>query len=268
MKYLFDHDLHTHSYISLCSGDSSQTSERILGYAENNKLKTLCLTNHFWDENVCGGDIDFYKKQNFAHVADAKPLPEKDGVKFLFGCETDMNKHLRIGISQNSFEKFDFVIIPTTHFQLSGFTIPDTVKTPKDKAECWIERFNAVLDMDLPFRKIGIAHLTCRLMDSCVENYLEILTLLQDSDLNYLFEKAAKNGVGIELNARDMKFLESEAEIVLRPYKIAKSKGCKFYLGSDAHHPHELISAKPYFERCIDKLNLTEDDKFTIGCKN
>lgn len=45
---------------------------------------------------------------------------------------------------------------------------------------------------------------------------------------------------------------------------MAKNVGCKFYCGSDAHHPRELEGAKKIFERAVDYLNLTEDDKFVV----
>ena len=80
-----------------------------------------------------------------------------------------------------------------------------------------------------------------------------------------IFIKAAKLGVGIELNLNDMSFDEKEADVVLRPYKIAKQCGCKFYCGSDAHHPDTLEKAKAIFERAVDLLALTEENKFIIG---
>ena len=93
MKYVIDNDLHIHSKISLCSNDPQQTNERILNYAIGNGLKTICLTDHFWDEKVkCADLIDFYVKQNYEHVKAGKPLPQTDGVKFLFGCETELTK--------------------------------------------------------------------------------------------------------------------------------------------------------------------------------
>ncbi len=80
-----------------------------------------------------------------------------------------------------------------------------------------------------------------------------------------VFAKAAKVGVGIELNIGDMKFQDSEADTVLRMFRVAKAYGCKFYCGSDAHHPKSLDRAKEIFERAIDLLELSEDDKFYIG---
>ena len=61
-----------------------------------------------------------------------------------------------------------------------------------------------------------------------------------------------------------LSFSCEEAETVLRMFKIAKECGCKFYMGSDAHHPKGLKEAKGIFERAIDMLGLTEDDKFII----
>ena len=58
---------------------------------------------------------------------------------------------------------------------------------------------------------------------------------------------------------------EEEKDALLRPFFIAKECGCKFYLGSDAHHPDGLDGAKAIFERAVDLLELTEEDKFVIG---
>lgn len=118
--------------------------------------------------------------------------------------------------------------------------------------------------MELPFKKIGIAHLACSLIAPNREDYLKVLNLLPTEKLEQLFKKCAELGVGIELNADDMNFADDEAETVLRMFRIAKQQGCKFYMGSDAHHPNELDNAKRLFERAIDMLELTEDDKFHI----
>lgn len=264
MKYIVDNDLHIHSKRSLCSNDPEQTNERILRYAEENGFKTICLTDHFWDETVDGAS-DWYAEQNLAHISAAKPLPQSDNVRFLFGCETELNRFLTLGISKERFDLFDFVIIPTTHFHMKGYTLSqDEARSVQSRAAAWIKRLDAVLHMDLPFYKIGLAHLTCDLIAPTREEYIEVLRLLPTGEMERLFEKAAKVGVGIELNADDMKFNDEEADIVLRPYRIAKEYGCKFYLGSDAHHPKNLDTAKTVFERAVDILALTEEDKFLI----
>lgn len=264
MKYIIDNDLHIHSCISSCSNDPEQTNERILRYAEENGLKTICLTDHFWDDTVVGAS-DWYRPQNYEHIAAAKPLPQTDNVQFLFGCETELNKNLTLGISKEKLDLFDFVIIPTTHFHMKDYTLSkEEAENAQSKANAWVNRLDAVLEMDLPFHKIGIAHLTCGLIASTRDEYIEVLQLIPKEEMERLFNKAAQLGIGIELNSSDMKFADVEADVVLRPYRIAKQCGCKFYCGSDAHHPNALDRAKTIFERAINYLELTEEDKFII----
>ena len=264
MEFIVDHDLHIHSKLSLCSSDPEQNNERILQYAKENNLKTICLTDHFWDYPNVECEQDWYRKQNFEHISKAKPLPQADGIKFLFGCETEMNREMEIGLTKERFDDFDFVIIPTTHFHMD-FVMPAEISTPEQRAQYWLKRLNILLDMDLPFYKIGIAHLTCGLIDKTRKRFLDTINSLGTTDLKNVFEKAAKKGVGIELNGDDMKFTDEEAATVLRPYKIAKDVGCKFYCGSDSHHPKDFVNIKSIFERAIKLLELTEDDKWHIG---
>ena len=264
MKYIVDNDLHIHSSISACSNDPEQTNERILRYAEENGLQTICLTDHFWDDTVEGAS-NWYRPQNYEHIVAAKPLPQSENIRFLFGCETELDRFLTLGISKETFDKFDFVIIPTTHFHMKSFTLSDEESADaQSRASAWVKRLDAVLDMDLPFHKIGIAHLTCGLIAPTREEYKEVLKLIPKEEMERLFKKAAQLGVGIELNSDDMEFTDEEADAVLRPYRIAKQCGCKFYCGSDAHHPNALDRAKVIFERAIDLLDLTEEDKFKL----
>ncbi|MBQ7821427.1 MAG: PHP domain-containing protein [Clostridia bacterium] len=266
MKYIIDNDLHIHSKISSRSNDPEQTNERILRYAEENGLRTICLTDHFWDDSVVGAS-NWYKPQNYEHIAAAKPLPQAVNVQFLFGCETELDKNLTLGISKKNIDLFDFVIIPTTHLHMMGFTLTPEEDSVEKRAELWVKRFEAVLNMQLPFHKIGIAHLsTAGIEIKSRENQLKILNMLKTEDMERLFTKAANLGCGIELNSFDMDFADEETDSILRMYRIAKECGCKFYCGSDAHHPDELDRAKAIFERAIDLLELTEEDKFKIAC--
>lgn len=260
MRYIFDHDLHIHSQLSLCSGDPEQTPENILRYALDNGLDTVCLTDHYWDENVPGAS-EWYGIQDFGHIAQALPLPQADGVRFLFGCETDLRADLTLGVSPALYDRFDFIIIPTTHLHMNGFTCRGD-EDAAERAKLWISRLDAVLNMDLPFYKVGIAHLTCELMNR--ENPLETLKMLTEDDYAPLFRKAAKLGVGIELNFSADGLTEETEEPILRPYRAAKAEGCKFYFGSDAHHPRELAKEKKNAEKIIDLLGLEESDKFRL----
>jgi len=265
MKYILDNDLHIHSYLSKCSNDPEQTTKRILQYAKDNGLKTVCLTDHYWDRAVDGAS-EWYITQDFEYINSSKPLPKAEGIRFLFGCEAELSKDLKISIPKERFNDFDFVIISTTHFQLLGVTVTEEeTETLEKRAETWVKRLDSVLNMDLPFHKIGIPHLTCRLIKKGDrEGYLKVIDMIPEDELYRLFKKAAQLGVGIELNYGDMKFSDEEADTVLRPYRIAKECGCKFYLGCDAHHPESLLKAKEFFKRAIDLLELEESDKFII----
>ena len=266
MKFQIDHDYHIHSKLSSCSRDPEQTGDRMLDYARKNGLSRICVTNHYWDSAVEGAS-GWYKPQNFEHISKDCPLPKADGIEFLFGCECEMDKFMTLGMPVQRFDDFDFVIIPTTHLHMTGFTITaEDAESKHRTAELWVERLEALLNMPLPFHKIGIAHLACGLINKkSRQDFLETLKLIPSEDMEHLFKKAAKLGCGIELNQSDMSFSEEEADIVLRPFRIAKECGCKFYLGSDAHHPKDFENAKEIFERAVTLLDLSEDDKFHIG---
>jgi len=265
MKYVFDHDFHIHSELSSCSRDPEQSTARILKYAEDEGLHTIVLADHFWDERVPGAS-KWYQPQDFAHISQAKPLPQSDKVRFLFGCETEFDRNMTLGCSRERMEELDFIVIPTTHFHMTGFTMTkEMLATPETRAIAWIDRLDALLSQDLPFRKIGLAHLTCPLIWSKDrEKYVATVDAISVPDMHRVFAKIAKLGCGVEINTADMRYRDEEADILLRPYRIAKEEGCKFYCGSDAHHPAGLESARKWFERGIDALGLTEEDKMII----
>lgn len=262
MRYIVDHDLHIHSHLSLCSNDPGQSTEAILRYGEENGFKTLCLTDHMWDSTVPGAEgMGFYENQPYEHIARSLPLPTSNKVRFLFGCETDQDRYLTVGISRELMEKMSFIIIPTTHLHMGGFTCNGD-EGVEARAKLWCTRFEAVLDMDLPFHKIGITHLTCGLMHAW--HHIEVLNAIPVEEYRRLFAKAAKVGVGIELNFNSFEFAGAALDTMLLPYRIAKEEGCRFYFGSDAHHPAELASARANFENIVDLLLLTEEDKFRL----
>jgi len=262
MRYIVDHDLHLHSELSLCSNDKEQSPENILKYGEENGLTTLCLTDHYWDETVEAKLNSFYAQQDLAHIEKALPLPQGEKTRFLFGVEVDLDINCTLGISRKMFDRFDFVIIPTTHLHMNGFTVRGD-ETTEERTKLWIDRFDAVLNMDLPFEKVGIAHLTCSLMHT--DHHLEVLSAIPDEEYRRLFTKAAKCGVGIELNFNSLKLTDETRDIMLKPYRIAKECGCKFYLGSDAHHNKTFETSKQNFENIVTLLDLKESDKFVLA---
>ena len=266
MTYVIDHDYHIHSKLSLCSNDPAQTTERMLQYAQQCGLTSLCLTDHFWDEAIPGALGEFYQKQTVAYIRQALPLPQGEGVRFLFGGECDVDRFGHVTVTRETCDAMDFIVVPTTHMHLGGQAFPQgETRTPAERAALWVERFDALLNSDLPLYKMGVAHLACSLMNNTShENYLETMTLIPSEEMYRLFKKAAEVGLGIEINAYDMRYSPEEEDVVLRMFRIAKECGCKFYLGSDAHHPNNLEEAIPFFQKAIDALGLQESDKYHI----
>ena len=157
MKFRFDHDYHINSQLSLCSGDPEQSNERILQYAKDNGLSEIVLTDHFWDERIPKAP-EWYKKQNFDHIKQALPLPQDENVRFLFGAETEFPRYCEVAMARETFDELDFVIIPTTHLHMRGLTITEEDYHSDDaRGRLWGSRMDALLDLDLPFHKIGIA---------------------------------------------------------------------------------------------------------------
>ena len=273
MKYKLDNDLHIHTRLSVCSNDEEQTPANILQIAKERGLKTICITDHYWDDLVsCNSKYNWwYRKQNYARISQSLPLPQTEGICFLFGCETDLDSSYRVGIPMERWDDFDFIIISTTHFHhMIGKEWENC--SEEDLARLWVKRFEAVLDTDLPFKKVGIAHLACEFI--CMNNregYLRVLNLIPTEDMKRLFIKAARLGVGIELNYEDLKCKDEEVEIVFRMFRIAKECGCKFYLASDAHTRKAFEGVDAVFARAVDILGLQEKDKFNIinvACHN
>lgn len=256
MRFKPDHDLHIHTQLSFCSKDPEQSTENILKYGERNGFSTLCITDHMWDTARIPTDDDFYENQTYEYVCRSLPLPQSDKVKMLFGCETDLDMNMVLGVSREVIDALDFVIIPINHFHMHGFTCTGE-ETTEELAKHFIKRFDAILDMDLPFHKIGMAHLCGGVI---TEN-----RAVPESEYRRIFAKAADRGVGIEINLRLEPMTGEHKDAIMEPLFLAKEAGCKFYLGSDMHHPHNMPDVMDRFNTAIDILDLREEDKFIIG---
>lgn len=263
MAFLPDHDYHIHSCLSFCSEDSGQTTEAILRYAEENGMEEICLTDHFWDEKIPGSS-EFYRGQNFAHVTQALPLPQSEKVHFHFGCETEMDRFNTVAVHKSRLDQFDFIIVPTTHMHMYDLNCdPNLPRTVKNMRDQFVARIDAFLDKDLPYHKMGLAHLTCSLLFWEEDQYLEVLSTVSEDTYARLFKKLAEKGCGLELNM-ERREMQSAAvsECILRPYRIARDVGCKFYLGSDAHSREDLSHAMERFNWMISALALEDKHRF------
>ncbi len=267
MRFVYDHDLHIHSRVSPCGGDPCQTPERILQYAVDNGLKTICVTDHYWDDDI-PSPLGKGAGQTTAQIKSVLPLPHRDGIRFLFGAETDMDMNLTIGIGKEMADELDFIIVPLNHLHMAGFSCHGN-ESASERAKIIVRRFEALLESSLPFRKVGLAHFTDGLIYPAGRN-TDVLNLIPDSEYRRLFRRTAELGMGVELNMpaakADLRVMnQDEDRDELRIYLLAREEGCRFYFGSDAHTVPGLGWAKRNAEKIIELLDLKEEDKFLIS---
>ena len=100
MRYVIDHDFHIHSNVSISANHPEQTPENILKYAEENELRAIAITDHYWDAEVhmnipplkngkTSITVPYYEKQGYDHIKQVLPLPQGKSTKFLFGAEAE-----------------------------------------------------------------------------------------------------------------------------------------------------------------------------------
>lgn len=264
MKYIIDHDYHIHSYLSPCAGHPpEQNAQNILAYGKSMGMKDLVITDHFWDlENVVTTEKNWFRNCGYSYIKGILPFLQDQGCKMRLGCETDMDLSFNVGVSENLYDKLDFIIVATGHLHAPGWTVGEERQTVAERAAYYMERNFKLLDMNMPFHKVGLAHFTCEFIAAnCEGSNLDVLNHITDNEYRELFSRAAAVGMGIELNMTEQ---EAKTEEILRPYRIAKDCGCKFYLGSDAHTLNEFDGVGKRFKAIIDSLSLTEDDKFCL----
>lgn len=260
MKYIIDHDYHIHTYLSKCSNDEEENVDNIVKKARELGYKDICITDHLFDDSF-KHEMSFYNGQNFSHISSDLPYKKYEGVNVYFGAECDLDKDGILGITKEELDRCDFLIIPVNHFHLT--IDPFMVLSDEERAKKYLERINKVLDMDLPFKKIGLAHLTCSLIKrGDFRNHVKVYDLISDEEFKTIFKKTKEKGIGIEINIPLSRYLESEYDSILRVYRIAKEEGNKFYIGGDEHHIGDFDRKYKDSLKVIEMLGLTEDDKF------
>lgn len=263
MDFPIDHDLHFHSHLSLCSGDPAQTTDAVLAHAKASGYRTICVTDHFWDRAVPGAS-DWYGPQDLDHIRADLPLPHDDEVRFLFGCETEYCGGDQLAIAPEHYDAFDFIVIPPDHFHMRGLVRPVEYDSEEKVAGLLVERLEQLQRLDLPWRKVGIAHLVCGLIFREGEPS-RVYELIDEKRFRGAMRFFADHGTGIEINlASHGDGWRKNEEAMLRLYRLAKEEGCKFYLASDAHHPAELDRVTDRAPEVLGLLGLTAADCFRL----
>ncbi len=257
MRYLVDHDLHNHSHVSPCSRDPRQTKEAILAYALTNGYSLVGLTDHLWPDTR---DIIWPHMQE---------IPQSSRCRFLKGAEVDMDMNGDLLLYDDELKYIDYFILALTHVHLVG-CVTDPQKAPlsvEDTAAYIKERLKRAFSMNLPFERVGLAHITW-IPQPAGHDVTECLSLFSDWEWEEIFSKVAALGMGVELNFDPKDYSSEQLPLILKPYQIAKKIGCKFYCGGDAHKPEDFCSKRNRFESIVDLLTLTEDDKWAYVTTN
>lgn len=255
------HDIHMHTFLSLCADDPRLLPPAIIEKSKKNGIKLLGFSDHMWDRTMPGNDEDFYLRQDYDHVMKIHSMmPEKtEGIKIMFGCETEYNGKGRIGISKDTASKFDYVLVPTNH-DLTKYAKEEGISTPVDIAQDLIKRFREILSFDVA---TGICHPMLPL--GFFEMGNQIFNSVSNEEFNECFSMAREKGVSLEINSCTFPGIYSRGTegftdyAYLRFFTLAKEAGCKFHFGSDAHSLEDidrLQKLEPYLEL----LKITEED--------
>ncbi len=163
----------------------------------------------------------------------------------------------------SSFVTHDYHIHTTTHMHMRGFVRPEGVATEAQMVELYVDRLEELARLDLPWNKVGIAHLTCNLLFK-EGDVGAVLRRLDEHRLLRVFDKLGRAGAGIELNASSLAGWQAAPDTWLRPYRLAKRAGCRFYSASDAHALENLGQVSAVIPGVVAALELTDRHRYRI----
>jgi histidinol phosphatase-like PHP family hydrolase len=237
-----DRDLHVHTNLSRC-GKSEATVENCLAAAEKQGIKTIGFANHCWAAEM-PNESPWYRGQNIEHVLSIRDQLPNDtrGFRILIGCETEYIGNGIAGLNKELARHFDFVWVPANHFHQKGFVVPEELGSggPKEVSELLYRRFMETVDLGFAD---GIVHPFIPL--GFLEWEAEILDLITDTMYEDCFKAAVSAGIAVEINAYNGNCKTRTApngfsSLYLKIHTIARECGCKFFFGSDAHHPDAI----------------------------
>lgn len=260
-----EHDIHLHTHLSLCAQPEA-TVEEYVRYAKAQGIRTIGISDHFWDESVPGA-WEWYQKQNYAHILESKEdikRCEGDGVKILFGAECEYSYATHgVAITPEIASELDFLLVPNSHTHM---TMPKNFYEDRRRhAEFMLNAYYDIIESDVSEYITAIAHpfdAVCCPYDN-EECYREI----SDAEFRDCFKKTAEKGIGIEINTasfakKDIALIEKSG--YLRMVRLARECGCKFTFGTDSHHPNDTVHFIKAYAVCA-LADIRESDIKQIG---
>ncbi len=257
MKIL--HDLHLHSYLS-DGAEPHAKIENYLALAKESGLHTIGIADYLWDTAVGSPCDEFYEAQDADRILSAV-YPKEKGIRILRGCEVEMDEAGRLGISEETAKKLDFVLAVHSHSQLEG-VIPEKIRRDKKLlAELLCDRFSLLIENPMAKYITAVAHPFYPTGNP--DDFDEVLFRIPDDRLEDLFNDAVYKSIAIELNAAAFSSYPLKSmhrSELFRIYETAKECGCKFIFGSDAHDPDSFEESMARLALLTDLLEITEAD--------
>lgn len=257
MKIL--HDLHLHSRLS-DGAEPHATVENYVAFAKENGLHTIGIADYLWDTKVSAPCDEFYEDQDADRILSGT-YPKEKGIRILRGCEVEMDEKGRLGISEETAKKMDFIIAAHSHSHIEG-AIPEKIRRDKKAlAELLCDRFSLLIENPMAKYITTVAHPFYPTGNP--DNFDEVLFRIPDDRLEDLLNDAVYKNIAIELNAAafssyPMKSMHRSE--LFRIYETAKECGCKFTFGSDARDPDALAESIERLSLLTDLLEITEAD--------
>lgn len=260
-------DIHIHTNLSSCAQPNATLEEYIEG-AQRDKLEVLGFSDHLWDSDKIEGVSGWYRPQNVSHVLELKEkLPESreiDGIKILFGCETEFTHESKLCLAEENMEHFDYILVPHSHTHMNVVVPRERIDTLEKHAKYLMESFLNLVNHPLSHKITTIAHPF--VPGTRFDIYNQTQALIPDSYFKEAFMAAKEKGIAIELNGSCL-LDKSESGLAnceyARIYTIAKECGCRFTYGSDSHSTVSDLRNIQAVERFFDICGITEADMLT-----
>lgn len=260
------HDIHIHTQLSSCAVRDT-TVEGYVQRAKGGQLKVLGFSDHLWDSDVPGSS-QWYRPQNVEHVLQLKKeLPsnrESEGIKILFGCETEFTHEGKLCLLEEHMDLFDYILVPHSHTHMKVVMPPEYAEDHRLHARFLMDSFMRLVTHPLVSRITSIVHPF--VPGTRFALYNTVQALIPDSYFYEAFSAAKEAGVAIELNGSCLIYLP-EKEIpdceYVRIYSIAKACGCRFTYGSDSHD-HREERKLHLVEAFLDQCGITENDFLSV----
>ena len=176
------------------------------------------------------------------------------------GCEADMIAPGKFSITQAFAEGLDFVLLSGSHLHMHDFVVQPRSYGGRDLAEHLLMMFRAAVTSgfatSIPHPLLPCGHLES--FDAAVET-------MSDGELADAFGLAVEEGVALEVT---IGFIPTESgefsmETPVRFLSAARTAGCRFTFGTDAHAPMTQRRL-PELAQLAEKAGITEDDMLPL----